>query len=67
MRLILPSILFICLFGCNKSQIEDVNFDEEASQESGGTLTNAMIGEPNNLIAMIAGGWRVLFNCWANI
>jgi peptide/nickel transport system substrate-binding protein len=55
MRLILPSILFICLFGCNKSQIEDVNFDEEASQESGGTLTNAMIGEPNNLIAMIAG------------
>ncbi len=55
MRLILTSILFICLFGCNKSQIEDVNFDEEASQESGGTLTNAMIGEPNNLIAMIAG------------
>ena len=56
MRLILTSLFFICLFGCNKSQTEDViNFDEEASQESGGTLTNAMIGEPNNLIAMIAG------------
>ena len=56
MRLILTSLFFICLFGCNNSQTEDViNFDEEASQESGGTLTNAMIGEPNNLIAMIAG------------
>ena len=56
MRLILTSLFFICLFGCNKSQTDDViNFDEEASQESGGTLTNAMIGEPNNLIAMIAG------------
>ncbi len=56
MRLILTSLFFICLLGCNKSQTEDViNFDEEASQDSGGTLTNAMIGEPNNLIAMIAG------------
>jgi peptide/nickel transport system substrate-binding protein len=53
---------FLALFilslvvGCNNSQnIDNTNYDDPALSESGGALTNAMIGEPNNLIAMIAG------------
>ena len=51
-------ILLILSFiiGCNNSQnLDDTNYDKPIPPESGGVLTNAMIGEPNNLIAMIAG------------
>ena len=51
-------ILLILSFiiGCNNSQnLDDTNYDKPIPPESGGILTNAMIGEPNNLIAMIAG------------
>jgi peptide/nickel transport system substrate-binding protein len=43
------------LISCGEQDNLGHNFDKETSVESGGTITNAMIGEPNNLIAMIAG------------
>ncbi|EDZ64153.1 extracellular solute-binding protein, family 5 [beta proteobacterium KB13] len=51
------ALLFLSLVvGCNNSQnLDNTNYDDPALPESGGALTNAMIGEPNNLIAMIAG------------
>jgi peptide/nickel transport system substrate-binding protein len=51
------ALFFLSLIvGCNNGQnLDNTNYDDSAPPESGGVLTNAMIGEPNNLIAMIAG------------
>lgn len=51
------ALIFLSLVvGCNNSQnLDNINYDDPIPPESGGVLTNAMIGEPNNLIAMIAG------------
>jgi peptide/nickel transport system substrate-binding protein len=51
------ALIFLSLVvGCNNSQnLDNTNYDDPIPPESGGVLTNAMIGEPNNLIAMIAG------------
>lgn len=51
------ALIFLSLVvGCNNSQnLDNTNYDDPIPPESGGALTNAMIGEPNNLIAMIAG------------
>ena len=51
------ALIFLSLVvGCNNSQnLDNTNYDDPIPPESGGLLTNAMIGEPNNLIAMIAG------------
>jgi peptide/nickel transport system substrate-binding protein len=56
MRLIhLIFLTFLLPLGCSKDKSESVDFDVSSKPEYGGTITNAMIGEPNNLIAMIAG------------
>lgn len=51
------ALIFLSLVvGCNNSQnLDNTNYDDPIPPESGGVLTNAMIGEPNNLVAMIAG------------
>jgi peptide/nickel transport system substrate-binding protein len=51
------ALIFLSLVvGCNNSQnLDNTNYDDPIPPQSGGVLTNAMIGEPNNLIAMIAG------------
>tara|TARA_Y100000022_G_scaffold200651_1_gene217179 strand:+ start:108224 stop:109852 length:1629 start_codon:yes stop_codon:yes gene_type:complete len=56
MHKFLALLILSLVVGCNNSQnLDNTNYDEPALPESGGALTNAMIGEPNNLIAMIAG------------
>lgn len=56
MHKFLALLILSLVIGCNNSQnLDNTNYDDPALPESGGALTNAMIGEPNNLIAMIAG------------
>ena len=56
MNKFLVLLILSLVVGCNNSQnLDNTNYDDPALPESGGALTNAMIGEPNNLIAMIAG------------
>ena len=56
MHKFLALLILYLVVGCNNSQnLDNTNYDDPALPESGGALTNAMIGEPNNLIAMIAG------------
>jgi len=56
MHKFLALLILILVVGCNNSQnLDNTNYDDPIPPESGGALTNAMIGEPNNLIAMIAG------------
>lgn len=56
MHKFLALLILSLIVGCNNSQnLDNTNYDDPIPPESGGTLTNAMIGEPNNLIAMIAG------------
>ena len=56
MHKFLALLILNLVVGCNNSQnLDNTNYDDPALPESGGALTNAMIGEPNNLIAMIAG------------
>ena len=50
---ILISLLFI--ISCSKEPSETIDYNGEFKNISGGTLINAMAGEPSNLIAMIAG------------
>ena len=56
MHKFLALLILSLVVGCNNSQnLDNTNYDDPIPPESGGVLTNAMIGEPNNLIAMIAG------------
>ena len=56
MHKFLALLILSLIVGCNNSQnLDNTNYDDPIPPESGGALTNAMIGEPNNLIAMIAG------------
>ena len=56
MHKFLTLLIISLVVGCNNNQnIDNNNYDDPTLPESGGALTNAMIGEPNNLIAMIAG------------
>ncbi|AKO64483.1 peptide-binding protein [Methylophilales bacterium MBRSG12] len=56
MHKFLALLIISLVVGCNNNQnIDKNNYDDPTLPESGGALTNAMIGEPNNLIAMIAG------------
>ena len=56
MHKFLALLILSLVVGCNNSQnLDNTNYDDPIPPESGGALTNAMIGEPNNLIAMIAG------------
>ena len=53
--------IFALLFGslilisCSKESSEIIDFNKEYNKINGGSLINAMAGEPSNLIAMIAG------------
>ena len=48
-------ILSLLLISCSKDNSQNVEYNDNYSIEKGGSLVNAMIGEPSNLIAMIAG------------
>jgi len=48
-------ILLNFLISCSKEQSEVIDYNEEFKTSFGGSLVNAMTGEPSNLIAMIAG------------
>jgi peptide/nickel transport system substrate-binding protein len=48
-------ILSLLLISCSKNNSQTVEYNDNYSIEKGGSLVNAMIGEPSNLIAMIAG------------
>mgnify|MGYP000277044530 FL=1 len=45
----------ICLVSCSKETSEVIDYNGKFKNVSGGSLINAMAGEPSNLIAMIAG------------
>ena len=45
----------LLLISCSKKDPEVIDFNKKFISNSGGSLINAMIGEPSNLIAMIAG------------
>ena len=50
--------IFICsilTINCSKESSEVIDYNRKFNSNSGGTLINAMSGEPSNLIAMIAG------------
>lgn len=50
------SILFtLMLLGCDKNEVTHVNYKQNIAVEKGGTLIDALSGEPSGLIAMIAG------------
>ena len=51
--LLIFAIIF--LISCSKDNTQNIDYKENYAIESGGSLTNAMVGEPSNLIAMIAG------------
>ena len=51
-------IIFICsifIINCSKESSEVIDYNKKFNSDFGGTLINAMTGEPSNLIAMIAG------------
>jgi peptide/nickel transport system substrate-binding protein len=55
-RLWLISIASLMLLGCNNTASNsNINYNQQLASEPGGTMIDAMIGEPSGLIAMIAG------------
>ena len=50
---IIISLNFI--ISCSKKESEVIDYNKEFKNSDGGSLVNAMAGEPSNLIAMIAG------------
>ena len=55
MHKFLALLILSLVVGCSSPNLDNTNYNDPTLPESGGSLTNAMIGEPNNLIAMIAG------------
>ena len=43
------------IISCSKKESQFIEYKDNYSSEKGGLLVNAMVGEPSNLIAMIAG------------
>ena len=43
------------LLSCSNNNSQPIDYKDNYSIEKGGILVNAMVGEPSNLIAMIAG------------
>ncbi len=54
-NLIVVFISSIFLLSCSKDYSEVTDYNGKFKKNSGGSLINAMAGEPSNLIAMIAG------------
>ena len=48
-------ISLILLTSCSKESFEVIDYNKKFTNSYGGTLVNAMAGEPSNLIAMVAG------------
>ena len=42
------------LLSCSNNNSQTIDYKDNYSIEKGGILVNAMVGEPSNLIAMIA-------------
>ena len=53
--LFLPIISFFLLISCSKESDQIIDYKDNYLTEEGGEIINAMIGEPSNLVAMIAG------------
>lgn len=51
----LPIISFFLLISCSKESNQIIDYKDNYLTEEGGEIINAMIGEPSNLVAMIAG------------
>ena len=51
----LPIISFFFLISCSKESDQIIDYKDNYLTEEGGEIINAMIGEPSNLVAMIAG------------
>ena len=54
-RIITLLILIFNLISCSNNEVETIDYKDSYKLEGGGNLVNAMVGEPSNLIAMIAG------------
>ena len=52
---ILLLFCIIMIISCSKKESQTIEYKDNYSSEKGGLLVNAMVGEPSNLIAMIAG------------
>ena len=52
---ILLLFCIIMIISCSKKESQTIEYKDNYSLEKGGLLVNAMVGEPSNLIAMIAG------------
>ena len=54
-KLFLLMFTLASLLSCSNNNSQAIDYKDNYSTEKGGILVNAMIGEPSNLIAMIAG------------
>ena len=54
-KLFLLMFTLASLLSCSNNNSQTIDYKDNYSTEKGGILVNAMIGEPSNLIAMIAG------------
>ena len=54
-KLFLLMFTLATLLSCSNNNSQAIDYKDNFSTEKGGILVNAMIGEPSNLIAMIAG------------
>ena len=54
-KLFLLMFTLATLLSCSNNNSQAIDYKDNYSTEKGGILVNAMIGEPSNLIAMIAG------------
>jgi peptide/nickel transport system substrate-binding protein len=54
-KLFLLILILTNLLSCSNNSSQDIDYKDNYNIEKGGILVNAMVGEPSNLIAMIAG------------
>jgi peptide/nickel transport system substrate-binding protein len=54
-KIFLLILILTNLLSCSNNSSQDIDYKDNYITEKGGTLVNAMVGEPSNLIAMIAG------------
>lgn len=54
-KLFLLIFILTNLLSCSNNSSQDIDYKDNYITEKGGILVNAMVGEPSNLIAMIAG------------
>ena len=54
-RFLFACVLALALISCSKKSIDSTDYSKPYPSQEGGTLIDAMIGEPSGLISMIAG------------